>query len=182
MSMIDNLIFLSRHGFKLSYGVIITSYQNYNNNFPLKFNYKNTIYIIQQYWPIIFIKYVKLIEMEDVVNYVTTFLNITDFNYKFVNVHAIGTLNMKISNLNFVDIVSIYKYNVELDMTCETFINKKHGGLCFNGTFSDIIENYKILYSIIKLPIILDVLFDQANSYFYILPLELKNVILSFIK
>lgn len=201
--MVDNLIFLHQHGFKLSYRIEIECLKNVdvfkhvmnlkkqNKNIygkcqlmsNSKFNYNNQMYIIHvMFHRVICIDYVTSLELDEIISYVSNLLLLPFVSYKLTNhIHAISSLNLKNISLKEFDIENRSKNNVELDMSCETFINTKHGGLCFNGTLSEIVENYITLYSKLKLPIILTVLFNHSNSYFYLLPLELKNVILSFI-
>lgn len=132
--------------------------------------------------------YISYIDIDDkkVINYLLSILNIKGKYYTKQNfgLRAVSTLNMKLKNnqiLNFDILNSINNNTISLNLNCETFINKKHGGLCIKGNnLSEIIEVYTEIYTIIKLPIVLKFLFKCKNSLFYYLPYELKNVILSF--
>jgi hypothetical protein len=63
--------------------------------------------------------------------------------------------------------------NESYDMICDTMVSKKY-------IKKNIVKVYTEIYTIIKLPIVLNLLFQQETSMFYQLPYELKNVILSF--
>lgn len=210
MSLTDNMIHLYKHQFKMSYKIILSlKCISWEDMYKLKiicknkfiithddncdisdigfnFYYNNKCYDVWMTNYSIYISYIDITSKNEIIDYLMGVLNIKDKLYKQCDngFCAISTLNMKIYNkqiLNFDILNSINNNTISLDLNCETFINKQHGGLCIKGNnLSDIIEVYTEIYTIIKLPIVLKSLFKCKNSLFYYLPYELKNVILSF--
>jgi hypothetical protein len=211
MSLADNMIYLYKHQFKMSYKYRlifhnlseeetvniknicknlkpITDTDTYYLMFNFYYDGKSYDVYVEFYSYNITHIYISYIDIDDkkVINYLLSMLNLKGKYYtkQTPGIRAVSTLNMKINNSKILKLGyfnSLNKNNISLNLNCETFINKKHGGLCIKGrTLTDIIEVYTEIYTIIKLPIVLKSLFKCKNSLFYYLPYELKNVILSF--
>lgn len=197
MSLTDNMIFLHKHQFKLTYKFELSTTMNHHElkdkcqalfkivhgffDFYFKFYYDNKCYFVYIFKNNIYINYVDL--NDKVIQYLLNILDIKVYTKRVVKTCITSTLNMKIDKkLLICDILTTRKNNITLDLDLETHINKKHGGLCIKGQeLSEIIDVYTSIYTSIKLPIVLHLLFNTKKSWFYILPYELKNVILYFI-
>ena len=154
----------------VDYGIPIINKSKTYIDIKLKYNVIYPIRIMAQLIRIQSIKDEKMIY--PLIQYLYEILQFYEMHDLLINFHG----SAKLPYLNY----NLGKIFIYPDCHASIF---KHNRILFTGNSYDALEKvYTDLYSHLSLPTILKLFFNYSHSYFFILPLELCDVIVSFIK